>query len=83
MKRTPINRQSKKKRQQLKDEQPIRKQLMERCKGVCEECGSTGFPFGIHPHEKIFRSHLGELSLDNSLMLCQVCHSRKHGIVVK
>jgi 5-methylcytosine-specific restriction endonuclease McrA len=83
MKRTPINRQSKKKRQQLKDEQPIRKQLMERCKGVCEECGGNGFPFGIHPHESVYRSHGGELSLTNTKMLCTHCHGKKHGLSMK
>jgi 5-methylcytosine-specific restriction endonuclease McrA len=63
----------------MRAEQPIRKQLIERCGGKYEECGQTGFPFGLHPHEKIFRSHGGQLSLDNSIMLCNYCHGRRHG----
>jgi 5-methylcytosine-specific restriction endonuclease McrA len=83
MKRSPINKISKKKQQKIKDEVEIRKLLRERCGGVCEMCGGNGFPFGLHPHEKVFRSKGGEMSLSNSPMLCQKCHSGEHGIQVK
>lgn len=62
----------------LYKERDLRLQLMERCNGVCEQCGSNGYPFGIHPHEKLFRSLGGELSLSNSIMLCQTCHAKYH-----
>jgi 5-methylcytosine-specific restriction endonuclease McrA len=57
----------------------VRKLLADRCEGRCEKCGGNGFPFGLHPHEKKFRSHGGEMTLENSTMLCQVCHAKEHG----
>jgi 5-methylcytosine-specific restriction endonuclease McrA len=79
MKRTKINPISKKKQQQIIEEQKIRLILAERADGCCEMCGGNGFPFGLHPHEKIFRSQGGEMSLENSIVLCQACHAPKHG----
>lgn len=80
MKRTPLRKISKKKSREIKEEVEIRRQLWERCRGKCEECGGNGYPFGLHPHEKVFRSHGGRMSLSNSAMLCQKCHSGEHGI---
>jgi len=52
--------------------------------GLCELCGGkpTAPDFRLHPHEKDFRSHGGRVSLDNSLMLCNKCHNKQHGIKV-
>lgn len=82
--RKPINKISKKKLKEIKNEQPIRKELAKRADGRCEQCGrlesqSIG---GLHPHEEIFRSKGGKLSKSNSRLLCHVCHSKKHGIIV-
>ena len=84
MKRTRINPISKKKRKQIEEEKPIREVLAKRANGHCEECGrpesqSIG---GLHPHEKVFRSHGGRLTESNSKLLCHICHSAKHGIKV-
>lgn len=53
-------------------------------KALCEECG--GKPdapdFILKPHEKVFRSQGGVISLDNSVMLCNKCASKAHGIKV-
>lgn len=39
--------------------------------GCCEICGQPSYPNQpLHPHEKIFRSNGGKLSLENSVM----CH---------
>jgi len=55
----------------------IRRQVVERAKGVCENCpryvGQNG-----HMHERIFRSHGGEQSLKNCWYLCKPCHDREH-----
>ncbi len=48
--------------------------------GKCEECGKPSDFRGLHPHEKVFRSQGGKLSLENSVMLCGKCHSAKHGV---
>ena len=51
------------------------------CKGgACEICDKKGGT--LHPHERIFRSHMGKLSLENSDMACYHCHAPKHGIKV-
>lgn len=78
MKRSPIRKISAKKSKDIKEEVEIRKALWERCGGVCEMCGHNGYPFGLHPHEKVFRSRGGRMSLTNSVMLCNDCHGR-HG----
>ena len=81
MKRSPIRKISKKKEAEKREEVKIRQQLIERCNGCCEECGEPARWPGLSPHETIFRSHGGKMSLDNSKMLCIGCHGRKHGVI--
>jgi 5-methylcytosine-specific restriction endonuclease McrA len=83
-KRKPINPISKKKRAEIEDEKPIREQLKKRANGHCEECGRSESQSigGLHPHEALFRSHGGRMTITNSKMLCHVCHASKHGIKV-
>jgi 5-methylcytosine-specific restriction endonuclease McrA len=78
MKRTPLNRISKKKRQQIKDEKPIREALYRRANGRCEMCGKPEWQCfgGLHPHEPKFRSHGGKLSME-SIICCNTCHGNK------
>lgn len=94
MKRTRIRPISEKRKAELKQEGLIRKQLCERAGGLffwdgkqgvclqgkCEECGKPPDWRGLHPHERVFRSQGGKVSLKNSLMLCGKCHSERHGI---
>ena len=47
--------------------------------GLCEECHNPPDFTGLHPHEEVFRSRGGKLSLENSKMLCGKCHTSKHG----
>ena len=82
MKRTRINPISKRKAHQIEQEKPIRALLLKRCKGRCEQCGASDNVFGLHPHEKLFRSRGGKLSLWNSIMVCQKCHMELHNISV-
>jgi hypothetical protein len=77
--RKPMNKISKKKRQEMQGEIPIRKALWERCKGCCEWCGRPASQClgGLHPHEKIHRSQGGKLTLKNSVMVCNTCQGIK------
>jgi len=95
MRRRRINPISKKRKLALKDEIPIRRALCERAKGVfitdgkvsrciggiCELCGLPPNFIGLVPHERVFRSHGGKLTLDNSVMVCNICHLKAHGVV--
>lgn len=53
-----------------------------RCSGGICECGRPDCPkrpqFGecLEPHELVFRSHGGTLSLSNSRMVLRVCHRK-------
>jgi len=97
MKRSPINKFSKKKLAELIAEKEPRRKLCERAggqffsaidkqgiphytclNGRCEICGQLADWRGLSVHHKKFRSHQGETSLENCLMLCGDCHSAKH-----
>ena len=95
MRRSRISPLSKKRELALKDELPTRRALCERAKGVfitdgrvsrciggiCEICKRPPDWLGLHPHEKVFRSRGGKLTLDNSVMVCNICHLKAHGVV--
>jgi len=50
--------------------------------GICEcGCGQR-YPV-LEPHEKVFRSHGGKLSLDNSILLSRECHQVAQNNVLK
>jgi 5-methylcytosine-specific restriction endonuclease McrA len=76
----PIKKISKKKQKQLVIEHKEWLKILARCQGLCEYCGRTPDFRGLHPHEEIFRSHLGKLSYDNSKASCGKCHSTRHNI---
>ena len=80
MKRTRIRQISIKKQHQIELEKPIRELLLKRANGKCEKCKETPDWRGLSPHEKIFRSHGGTLTLWNTIILCGKCHSKEHGI---
>lgn len=77
-----MKRISERKKHQIEQEKPIREALIKRANGKCEECGNPPDFVGLHPHERKFRSAGGKLSLDNSVMLCNTCHSKMHNIKV-
>lgn len=60
----------------------IRGQIWKRCAGRCEWCGSPVTESGPlwkrgHMHEKVFKGKgggKGEVSLDNSVIICYHCH---------
>jgi 5-methylcytosine-specific restriction endonuclease McrA len=75
----PINQISKKKRQQIEDEKPIREALYKRANGRCEICGRASWEClgGLHPHERVFKSHGGRISMSNSVICCNTCHGNE------
>lgn len=57
----------------------IRKQVWQRCGGRCEWCGSPVTETGplwrrMHAHEKVPKGNGGEVSLDNTVGICDNCH---------
>lgn len=55
-------------------------EILLRCRGICELCGKPPDWRGLHPHEKVFRSHGGKVSLENTVAACGRSHSKEHGI---
>ena len=57
----------------------IRRQIFDRQEGVCVNCPEMLTWGSGHLHEKIHRGQGGEISLENSEMLCYSCHLGKRG----
>ena len=62
----------------------IRKQIGERCAGKCEWCGKRITETGplwqrMHMHEQVPKGSGGEVSLANSVGICQKCHFGPQG----
>ena len=85
MKKTPLKRVSKKRAQQLREEAKLKQKLLEKTdedyetRGCCPICGRWPDFRGLSPHEKVFRSHAGKPSEENTSLACGKCHSRSHG----
>ncbi len=78
----PMRKVSEKMAQQLKEEKLLTLELYEQQDGLCAECGKA-LGFGSAKHEKVFRSHGGSaIDKTNTILLCLVCHSARHGIKV-
>lgn len=58
----------------------VRRQIFLRSKGNCELCAGLVTEQTGHMHEKVFKSHLGEVSLENSIYVCPPCHRGEHGL---
>jgi 5-methylcytosine-specific restriction endonuclease McrA len=58
----------------------VRHQIFIRSKGACEYCAGVITEQSGHMHEKVFRSHCGEISLANSVFVCYPCHRGEHGL---
>ena len=52
----------------------IRQQVYDRQKGRCRSCDKFVTSEQAHLHERVHRGHGGEISLDNSEILCYDCH---------
>ncbi len=78
----PINQMSNGKYKQVKAEQKLKKELVEKCGGLCENCHQPPDFRGLSKHEKVFRSHGGNpLDKNNVEILCGRCHSLRHGVI--
>ena len=76
MKRSPINKVSKKKQAQLTKERIVKRELYDLCGGLCEWCKQEVVSAG---HEIIFRSAGGDpTDVFNVIMLGLNCHSIQH-----
>jgi 5-methylcytosine-specific restriction endonuclease McrA len=56
----------------------IRHQLFLRAKGFCELCGDIVLESSGHMHEQKHRGKGGEISLENSVFICPICHGLAH-----
>ena len=56
----------------------IRHQIFLRSKGDCELCGSPITEITAHMHEQKHRGKGGEISLENSVIICAKCHRSAH-----
>ena len=75
MKRTPLKRVSKEMVKQRRGEKKLSLKLAELSGNCCELCGKSWNMFGLHKHEIIKRSQLGnELDPLNCLLLGGCCH---------
>jgi 5-methylcytosine-specific restriction endonuclease McrA len=62
----------------------IRSAIWKRCGGRCEWCGTPVTEAGPlwkrgHMHEQVAKGNGGEVSLDNSVMICYDCHFGDNG----
>lgn len=57
----------------------VRRQVFERAKKSCEDCGKPVTWSQLHLHEKHSRGRGGEISLDNCMALCYLCHNGSAG----
>ena len=65
--------------------QSQRKRIWVRANGLCEECGSNGGWIGLHLHHKIHKGMGGSHHVytdDDLELLCNGCHSARHGIKI-
>ncbi len=61
---------------QKREERKLTAKLFIASNGLCEICGSKGYPFGLHKHEIIRRGQQGnEIDPLNCLLLCIKCHN--------
>jgi 5-methylcytosine-specific restriction endonuclease McrA len=83
MKRTPINKISKKRKVEMGIEAELRAKLLEEHGGVCQQCGKWPDNYGLSLHHLLFKSRGGKTIDENCVLICRCCHERFHNIVGK
>ncbi len=81
-----LKRISDKRKQQLKDEDVLRAELLVRSGGKGEQCGENSDWRGLslsHTKPKGMGGTTHKYTADEVQLLCGVCHDLKHGIVDK
>ena len=82
MRKSPLKRQSEKKRLELLAEKKLAVLLWTRQQGLCADCGKP-LGWGSSKHEIKFRSRGGDPTDEsNCKLLCVVCAAKPHGIKV-
>ena len=77
-----INQMSNGKYKQTKEEQKLKKELIQKNGGLCQNCNQPPDWRGLSKHEKVFRSKGGDpLDKNNVEILCGKCHAARHGII--
>src|SRR5271168_1119332 len=56
----------------------IRNQIFHRSEGFCELCGDIVTLYSGHMHEQKWRGKGGEISLENSVFICEKTHKLEH-----
>ena len=81
MRKTPLKRQSAKRKQQLLKENELKQKLFKLQGGQCADCGGACDWRGWEKHEVVFRSQGGDATDEgNCILICAKCHSKRHGI---
>jgi 5-methylcytosine-specific restriction endonuclease McrA len=62
----------------IEAERSIKKQLLQLQEDCCKYCGKIA-NMSSHLHEKLHRSKGGEVSLENSVVICAKCHTGPKG----
>ncbi len=84
MRCTPINKISKVKLAQNREEYQLKQELLEKSGGLCMLCKQVPDWRGLSKHEIKFRSLGGSpTDRDNVILVCGKCHSKLHGIAEK
>jgi 5-methylcytosine-specific restriction endonuclease McrA len=78
MKRTPINKISKKRKVEMGIEAELRAKLLEEHGGVCQQCGKWPDSYGLSLHHILFKSRGGKSVEQNCVLICRECHESAH-----
>jgi len=70
MKRTPLNKTSKNKAKEKRQEGLIRAELLALSNGRCMECGELLDFRGLSLHHKTFKSQGGRSTKENCILIC-------------
>jgi len=84
MKKSYTKKVSPKRRQQMRHEGVLRTQCLERCRGLCEQCGQPPDWRGLslsHTKPKGMGGTTHEYTIEEVQLLCGRCHNERHGIV--
>jgi len=80
MKKTRLNPVSKKQKIELQKRRQLKAQLIKESGGRCQKCGKLPDWRGLALHHEKFLSRGGGTRLDNVILVCYSCHSKKHNI---
>lgn len=83
MKKTPLRKVSRKMARRKRQEDKLRQELLNQCKGLCMRCGQLPDWRGLslsHTKPKGMGGTNHEYTINEVQLLCGKCHSALHGI---